>query len=152
MTRYQRLGELGEKAVAKYCSCPECKEGDLKRLPRNFKCADIICDFCGFLAQVKTKRVKTTTEQIKILLGAAWKPFKKRLDANIIFPLFIVSVYNNKPVEIQFLDKESQRNNVDMFIPRKPLAKTARRAGWQGFKYDLTKVQDEIVTIWNLVI
>ena len=85
MTRYQRLGELGEKAVVKFCSCPECEEGDLKVLPRNFQCADIICDFCGFLAQVKTKRIKKIDEKIARLLGAAWKPFKKRLDAKIIF-------------------------------------------------------------------
>ncbi|UCH37738.1 MAG: hypothetical protein JSV76_00730 [Candidatus Bathyarchaeota archaeon] len=149
LTRYQRLGELGEKAVAKLCDCPECEEGNLKILPRNFKCADIICDFCGFLAQVKTKRVKKTAEQINMLLGAAWKPFKHRLDANIFFPLFVVSVFNDKPVKIQFIDKKSQKKNIDMFIPRKPLSKTARRAGWQGFKYDLTKIQDKIVTVWK---
>ena len=34
--------------MVKSCSCPRCKRSDtLVRLPPNFKCADIICDFCG---------------------------------------------------------------------------------------------------------
>ena len=151
MTRYQRLGDLGEKAVVKLCSCPECEEGDLKVLPRNFKCADIICDFCGFLAQVKTKRIKKPDEKINRILGAAWKPFKKRLDAEIIFPLYIVSVYDGKPFEIKFLDKDSQRNNLGMFLPRKPLSSNAKRAGWQGFNYDLSNVQNDLQLIWKSI-
>jgi hypothetical protein len=30
----------------------------LVKLPSNFKCADVICDFCGYLAQVKAARVR----------------------------------------------------------------------------------------------
>lgn len=118
-------------------------------MPRNFKCADIICDFCGFLAQVKTKRIKKPDEKIMRLLEAAWNPYKKRLDAEIIFPLYIVSVYNDKPMEIKFLDKESQRKHLDMFVPRKPLSNKAKRAGWQSFNYDLSNVSNDLQLIWK---
>ena len=58
-TNKQLLGERGEILVTKKCPCPKCKsEKSLKRLPANFKCADIVCDFCGYLAQVKSKNVK----------------------------------------------------------------------------------------------
>ena len=50
---------------------------------------------------------------------------------------------------IHYLDRESQKNVNGLYVPRKPLSKTARRAGWQGFYYDLTKVQDRIKTIWE---
>ena len=46
-TNKQLLGERGEILVTKKCPCPKCKsEKSLKRLPQNFKCADIVCDFC----------------------------------------------------------------------------------------------------------
>ncbi|MGK4455787.1 hypothetical protein, partial [Klebsiella pneumoniae] len=57
-TAKQLLGARGEIMVTKKCGCPRCKrKRTLRRLPVNFKCADVICDFCGFLAQVKTMNV-----------------------------------------------------------------------------------------------
>jgi len=29
-----------------------------------------------------------------------------------------------------------------LFIPRNPLKETAKKAGWQGFIYDLSKLKD----------
>src|SRR5437016_2384727 len=56
-TGKQQLGEFGERLVCNRSNCPRCKRTKtLRRLPNNFKCADIICDFCGYLAQVKTSR------------------------------------------------------------------------------------------------
>ena len=57
-TANQNLGEKGEKFVKDNCDCPQCKRSEtLKQLRVNFKCVDLICDFCGFLAQVKTATV-----------------------------------------------------------------------------------------------
>jgi type II restriction enzyme len=47
----------------------------------------VICDFCGYLAQVKTKAL---TKIPATLAGAAWIPQKERMDAGIYFPLFLV--------------------------------------------------------------
>ena len=55
-TDRQRLGEFGERLVCKRSNCPRCKRPTtLRRLPTNFKCADIICDlmdliYPGFVA------------------------------------------------------------------------------------------------------
>jgi len=74
-TDKQKLGEFGEISIVKYCACPKCKHTkSLKRLPVNFKCADLVCDFCGYLAQVKAKTVKDILILPKQILGAAWKP------------------------------------------------------------------------------
>ena len=90
-TSKQKTGDFGEDLIQKTYDCPKCKrEKTLKKLPLNFKCADIICDFCGYLAQVKTKNVKDINVFPKQILGAAWPPQKERMDAGIFFPLFVV--------------------------------------------------------------
>lgn len=54
----QILGQRSDLAVTKLCKCAGCKRGGtLRRLPPNFKCADVICDFCGYLVQVKAAAV-----------------------------------------------------------------------------------------------
>ena len=94
-TTRQLLGNFGEKCVVQYCACPRCKRAKtLVRLPNNFKSADVICDFCGYLAQVKTTCVKDVGTVPKSVLGAAWKPQKERMDAAIYFPLFLVRIPN----------------------------------------------------------
>jgi hypothetical protein len=83
-TAKQYLGKFGEQSVVQDCACPRCKRSkSLVALPTNFKCADVIWDFGGYLAQVKA----TTTTDINSvpmqILGAAWGPQKQRMDAGI---------------------------------------------------------------------
>lgn len=137
-TEKQKLGEFGEEVVVKNCCCPKCKkEKTLKLLPKNFKCADVICDFCGYLGQVKSKSVKDISRIPKQILGAAWKPQKERMEAGIYFPLFIVLIYDSD-YSIFYLSADLQV--PEMFIARKPLSSNAQRAGWQGFIYDMRRV------------
>ena len=98
----------------------------------NFRCADIICDFCGYLAQVKsTKRADVDTLP-KSLMGSAWGPQKERMDAGIYFPLFIVAVNPDWSAHaIYYLPADLQ--HPQMFQQRQPLRPTARRAGWVGY-------------------
>ena len=139
-TSKQQLGDFGETVVVKMCDCPKCKRSNsLKKLPQNFKCADIICDFCGFLAQVKTSKTKNTDQIPNTILGAAWKPQKDRMDSGIYFPLYIV-LKNESKYSIYYLSADLQDPN--MFVPRKALSKNAKRAGWQGFTYNLSEVMN----------
>src|SRR3954454_12159494 len=92
-TEHQALGEFGEQRVEKDCGCPRCKRRrTLVRLPPNFKCADVICDFCGYLAQVKASTSADGLTPPAKLLGAAWGPQRERMQAGIYFPLFLVLV------------------------------------------------------------
>ena len=129
-TARQQLGEFGEQRVVKECACPRCKRlKSLVRLPANFKCADVICDFCGYLAQVKA----TTAVDIDVLppqiLGAAWGPQRERMEAGAIYYL---------PADLQ---------RPEMFKARKPLSPNARRSGWTGFLYDLASVRTSFVRL-----
>ena len=136
----QQLGAWGEQLVSKLCDCPRCKKSNtLKRLPPNFKCADLICDFCGFLAQVKAMSVSSVSLLPKQVLGAAWGPQKERMDAAIYFPLFLVLKARSSHA-IYYLPTDFQ--SPALFSARKPLSESARRKGWQGFLYVLGAVPD----------
>ncbi|MGH7929184.1 MAG: DpnI domain-containing protein [Candidatus Binatia bacterium] len=139
-TPKQLLGAWGEALVTKACDCPKCKRlRTLKRLPPNFKCADIICDFCGFLAQVKAMSVSSVTPLPKQVLGAAWGPQKERMDAAIYFPLFLVLKASTGHA-IYYLPTDFQ--SPALFAARKPLSEQARRKGWQGFMYILSALPE----------
>jgi len=146
-TAHQELGLFGEQKVVQQCACPKCKRSrTLVKLPVNFKCADVICDFCGYLAQVKATRVREVNQIPKAVLGAAWKPQKERMDAAIYFPLFLVLVADNsKQHAIYYLSADLQ--TPELFKPRAPLSKNARRAGWQGFVYDTARVKTGFVRL-----
>lgn len=138
-TAKQELGQLGEELVAKHVGCPQCKrDRTLRRLPPNFKCADLICDFCGYLAQVKASTSADPSILPRSVLGAAWSVQKERMDSAIYFPLFLVLWKSARSFAIYYLSADLQPKS--MFKPRAPLSVNARRAGWQGFMYDLTAV------------
>lgn len=81
------LGVFGERIVAKTCECPRCKRSKtLIRLPTNFKCADLICDFCGFLAQVKSATSRDIAKLPNTLLGAALGTTKAAYGCSYLFP------------------------------------------------------------------
>lgn len=135
-TTKQVLGSWGEDLIAKACACPRCKRVRvLRRLPPNFKCADLICDFCGFLAQVKSMNVRAVEPLPRLVLGAAWEPQRERMVSAIYFPLFLVL---KAPAEVACYYLPADYQRPELFVPRKPLSGTARRAGWQGFVYDLS--------------
>ena len=134
-TSKQLLGNWGEQLVANACDCPKCKrQGTLKQLPPNFKCADLICDFCGFLGQVKTMTAKAVSPLPKQILGAAWGPQRERMNSGIYFPLFLVLKAPDDHA-IYYLPTDFQ--SPALFTARKPLSTSAKRAGWQGFMYVL---------------
>lgn len=118
----------------------------LKLLPPNFKCADLICDFCGFVAQVKAMNVKDTSQLPKSVLGAAWGPQKERMDAAIYFPLYLV-LKGEKKADHSIFYLSADLQPPELFKPRMPLSATAKRAGWQGYTYDLAAVHERLVRL-----
>lgn len=142
-----RLGNWGETLVAKSVDCPKCKNSNtLKKLVQNFRCADLICDFCGFIAQVKTTKVPKVDTVPDTILGAAWAPQKARMDAGIYTSLFLVLKSKvDQNYAIHFLPAELQTRS--MFVPRSPLSENAQRAGWQGFLIDTRKISDRFVKV-----
>jgi hypothetical protein len=120
----------------------------LKQLIGSFKCADVICDFCGSVAQVKATRVKSPDARLQRIPGAAWGVQEEKIKAGIYHPLYIVKVVKWKPVAIEYISADFL--TPKMYVPRKaPLKPTAHRAGWVGFDYDLRQLDEHvIVTVW----
>jgi Dam-replacing family len=146
-TERQLLGAFGEQKVIRDCECPRCKRNrTLVRLPNNFKCADVICDFCGYVAQVKTAKVPNVDVVPSTILGAAWGPQKERMDSAVYFPLFLV-LTSPLMSEYSIFYLSADLQSLSMFRPRSPLSAKARRAGWQGFMYDLRPVRDRFVRL-----
>lgn len=146
-TPKQIVGKFGEQRVVKDCACPSCKrECSLVCLPPNFKCADVICDFCGYLAQVKTATTADPSTLPKQVMGAAWGPQRERMESGIYFPLFLVLATKTRcEYSIYYLSADLQTEEI--FKPRKPLSPTAKRAGWQGFMYDLKPVKSKLIRL-----
>jgi hypothetical protein len=146
-TSRQSLGTFGENLVAKKIRCPQClrEERTFRLLPVNFKCADLICDFCGYLAQVKTSRVKNVDDVPNQILGAAWKPQVERMDNDIFFSLFLVLIDDNQKSAIYYLPKKDQVKS--MFLPRKPLSDSAKRSGWQGYLINFESVKHLMIRL-----
>jgi len=142
-TTNQKLGLWGERLVARRLACPRCKKYfALRRLPPNFKCADIICDFCGYLAQVKTLRVANVSKVPRSIQGAAWHPQRERMKAGIYFPLLVV-LRGERDWAVYYLAAEFQLPKL--FRRRVPLSRGAKRAGWQGFRYDFSRLRREVL-------
>ncbi|HSK49969.1 MAG TPA: DpnI domain-containing protein [Solirubrobacterales bacterium] len=141
-TKHQILGAKGEAAVSRQVPCPRCnRPRHLARLQRNFQCADLICKFCGFLAQVKTTKIEFDQLPRRIP-GAAWGPQHDQIIAGIFHGLYIVGYRKNRLIRIDYVPAHVLEATPQVFEPRAPLKSTAKRAGWQGFTYNLEKLPE----------
>lgn len=106
----------------------------------NFQCADLICKFCGFLAQVKATTSIDGALPAK-LLGGAWRPQHEQILAGIFQPLY-VAVFSptGRLTSIHYVPAHILQSVPTVFEPRNPLRSTAKRAGWTGFNYNLSKL------------
>jgi Dam-replacing family len=127
--------------VARHAACPRCnKPRHLARLARNFQCADLICKFCGYLAQVKAVTLSGDDLPDRVL-GGAWGPQHEQIIGGIYHGLFIAGFSQaGRLVRIDYIPAHILQTTPEIFEPRAPLRGTAKRAGWQGFYYNLAKL------------
>jgi hypothetical protein len=68
------------------------------------------------------------------------------MEAAIYFPIFVVLAPKaGQPCAIFYLSAGLQ--DPAMFVPRRALSDSARRAGWTGFNYDLSGCRDRFVRL-----
>lgn len=140
-TTKQALGTRGEKAVCAHVACPRCgREKQFRALPPNFECVDVICKFCGFLAQVKATARGSVDGPPTSVLGGAWRPQHERVIAGIFHPVYVVSYAGSSLERIDYVPAHMLSAHPAVFKPRAKLSESAQRAGWQGFVYDLREL------------
>lgn len=75
------------------------------------------------------------------VLGGAWGPQRDQILAGIFQPLFVVGFdASRRLVRIDYVPSHILQATPDVFEPRAPLGASARRAGWQGFVYNITRI------------
>jgi len=137
----QELGKQGEKAVCAHVPCPRCgREKQFRPLPTNFECVDVICKFCGFLAQVKATSRASSDGPPATVLGGAWRPQHQRVIAGIFHPVYVVTYAGTSLTRIDYVPAHMLGAHPAVFKPRAKLSESAKRAGWQGFVYDFREL------------
>ena len=81
------------------------------------------------------------TEFPERVLGAAWRPQHEQIIAGIFHALYLVG-FDSKGnlVRIDYVPAHVLQASPAVFEPRQPLRPTAKRAGWTGFYYNLSKL------------
>jgi len=138
------IGRSGEKYCLKNLKCPLCNSSDWLECVTNEKSKDQICKQCKKKYQIKCKNInekqcKKISENSKLkILGSEYITTKKSIEDNIDY---IIILYNSKAnYRILEIIHINSKNITDLnIIPRKPLSKKAKRAGWQGCYLEFTK-------------
>jgi type II restriction enzyme len=136
-----QTGRLGEEAVVRHVACPQCGKRKLTRLVEpGFPCVDIICKFCGFLAQVKSTTA-TLSDRPTRALGANWAPQKEQILRDIFHALYVVSIVEGEAERIWYIPAHMLRVNPAAFKPGS-VTRDGRNRRRQTFSYDLGVIPD----------
>jgi hypothetical protein len=108
--------------------CLNCPTDELGRLPANTKVADLECCACNARYQVKGKNGRFGGK----ITGAAYEPLVNAVRGGLA-PNYLLVEYDPRFSIVVFVSGiPGLLITEDLIVPRKPLAPTARRAGWQG--------------------
>jgi type II restriction enzyme len=128
---------LTEGWASEEAFCPNCGNAHLSRFPNNKPVADLYCDACKEEFELKSQKSQFGSR----ITDGAYRSMCERLESqnnpNLLLLNYTVDsgVNNLFVVPKHFFVK-------DIIEQRKPLADTARRAGWVGCNMLLSQVPD----------
>lgn len=124
----QKVRVLTEQWVDKSVFCPNCGNLNIIKYPNNQPVADFYCTICKEDYELKSKQDGVGTK----IVDGAYRTMIERLKSNRNPNLFLLN-YDLQNFEVQnFLVIPKHFFIPEIIERRKPLAKTARRAGWIG--------------------
>jgi len=132
----QKARVLTEHWVDESIFCPNCGHLDIDKYPNNRPVADFFCSNCREDYELKSKQNSIGTK----ILDGAYRTKMERLRSSSNPNLFVL---NYNPQNLSVLDFFVIPKHF--FVPeiiekRKPLAASARRAGWVGSNILLQKI------------
>lgn len=128
---------LSEDWVAKQSYCPNCSAQPLAEFANNEPVADFYCANCKEQFELKSKKAKLS----QIINDGAYETMLARINSDDN-PSFFFLTYSPEFTVNNFLIIPKQFFKPEIIIKRKPLAATAKRAGWVGCKIDLSQVPE----------
>ena len=142
---------LTEDWLARNMYCPICGEFSIKRAEANAPVKDYICEHCKSQYELKSKKENTDKYSTKVNDGV-YRTMIERI-TSLDNPSFFFMHYDNYEVNNLIVVPKC------FFVPeviekRRPLAKNARRAGWEGCNILLNQIPDlaKIPIIKNKVV
>lgn len=128
---------LTENWVISNSYCPCCGENPLMNFENNKPVADFYCEKCSEQFELKSKNGKLTNT----ITDGAYSTMIQRIKSNQN-PNFFFLTYTKDWSVNNFLIIPKQFFTTDIIIKRKPLADTAKRAGWTGCNIDISNIPD----------
>jgi len=150
-----------ERWVKDWLYCPNCGNPKISQLPANRPVADFVCPACNEEYELKSQK---TAFGAKVLDGAFGTMCQRLASSNN--PNFLFLNYDRALLSVRNLFVVPKHFFVREIIQeRKPLAMTARRAGWIGCNILLNRIpsagkvffiqnghichKDEVITQWQ---
>lgn len=131
----QKARVLTENWVNQNSYCPNCRQKPLIHFENNRPVADFFCVECSEEYELKSKKGNFSS----IINDGAYESMIERVQADNN-PNFFFLTYSKEFAVTNFLVLPKQFITVDTIIKRKPLAPTAKRAGWVSCNIDLSQV------------
>jgi type II restriction enzyme len=127
-----------ERWVRDSVFCPNCGHASILQFPINSPVADFFCASCSEQYELKSQKSKFGTKVLDGAFGTMCKRLAASDNPNLLLLNYdrkLLAVTNLFVVPKQFFVRE-------IIEERKPLAPTARRAGWVGCNILLREVPD----------
>ena len=131
-----QIARVSTEAWAQRVGCPCCGEPTLDPMRNNSPVADLRCPNCGDEYELKSKKGRFGPR----VTDGAYKTMRERLLARNNPHLMLLAYDAERLEATDILVVPKHFFVLDLIEERKPLAATARRAGWIGCNINIGKV------------
>jgi len=132
----QKARAWTEAWVSAQVYCPHCGNAKMSQFPNNSPLADFLCGSCSEEFELKSQKGKFGAK----VADGAYKTKCERLVASNNPNLLLMNYDRNSLAVVNLLIIPKHFFVLDIIEERKPLAATARRAGWIGSNILLDEV------------
>lgn len=149
-SKSQIARRITENWVEKQMYCPRCKHPEIKQFENNKPVSDFYCPSCSNQYELKGKGGKLENT----ITDGAYSTMIQRITSNSNPDLFLMGYHPTEYVVNEFIYVPKHFFVPDIIVKRKPLADTARRAGWVGCNIEIGKIpmQGKIYIISNGIV
>lgn len=130
---------ITEKWVTDNIFCPRCGAEHIEHLANNRPVADFLCPKCSQIYELKSKSGFLGHE----IADGSYQSMIKRIESDSSPDFFFMTYQKSTYTVKNFLIIPKHYFSPSIIKQRKPLASTARRAGWVGCNIDLSAIPSD---------